>query len=113
MLDVADPPAPQKYYLTAAPRPFARAADDSGHDVSAAVREVEDLLEDALAERGDADDRRPVAVLQRAGDDLRRRRGAAVDEHHDRDLRGDGAAAVAGRASGSWWSVSDGGTSDF
>ena len=43
----------------------------------AAVGELADLLEDALAERARADDRRAVAVLQRAGDDLRGRRGAA------------------------------------
>src|SRR6185436_19454926 len=36
-----------------------------------AVGELLDLLEDALAERARADDGRAVAVLQRAGDDLR------------------------------------------
>ena len=53
----------------------------------AAVGELLDLLEDALAERARADHRRALAVLQRAGDDLRRRRRLAVDEHDDRDLR--------------------------
>ena len=42
----------------------------------AAVGELLDLLEDALAERARADDLGAVAVLQRAGDDLRRRRRA-------------------------------------
>ena len=52
----------------------------------AAVGELSDLLEDALAERPGADDLGAVAVLQGAGDDLRGRRRLAVDEHHDRDL---------------------------
>ena len=53
-----------------------------GGDVQrAAVGELEDLLEDALAERLGADDLRAVAVLQRAGDDLRGRGGVAVDQH--------------------------------
>ena len=52
----------------------------------AAVGELLDLLEDALAERAGAHHRRAVAVLQRAGDDLRRRGRLAVDEHGDRDL---------------------------
>ena len=46
-----------------------------------------DLLEHALAERARADDLGAVAVLQRAGDDLRRRRRVAVDQHDDRDRR--------------------------
>ena len=41
----------------------------------AAVGELLDLLEDALAERARADHGRAVAVLQRAGHDLRRRGG--------------------------------------
>ena len=40
------------------------------------------------------DDLRALAVLQRAGDDLRRRRGVAVDEHDQR--RRLGAIGVAG-----------------
>ena len=58
----------------------------------AAVGQPLDLLEDALAVRVRADDRRPLAVLQRAGDDLRRRRRVLVDEHDDRDLARDRAA---------------------
>ena len=38
------------------------------------------LLDGALAERLLADERRPLRVLERAGDDLARRRAAAVDE---------------------------------
>ena len=34
-----------------------------------------------------ADQRRPAAVVERAGDDLGRGRRAAVDEHHDLDRR--------------------------
>ena len=59
----------------------------AGGDVErAAVGELDDLLEDALAERARADELRAVAVLQRARDDLRRRGGVAVDEHDERRL---------------------------
>ena len=44
----------------------------------AAVGEPAHLLEDALAERARADDLGALAVLQRAGDDLRRRRGSPL-----------------------------------
>jgi len=38
---VADPPAPLRVYVTDAPRNFASAKDDSGRDVSEAVRKVD------------------------------------------------------------------------
>jgi hypothetical protein len=38
---VTDPPAPLKYYVTAAPRPFARVTDDSGRDAAADVQQVD------------------------------------------------------------------------
>ena len=60
------------------------------HEVErAAVGEVEDLAEDALAERAPADDRRAEALVQRGGHDLGRARGAAVDQHDDRLARRD------------------------
>ena len=70
----------------------------AGGDVQrAAVGELEDLLEDALAERLGADDLRAVAVLQRAGDDLGGRGGVAVDEHRHRRLGHDRVAGGAQR----------------
>ena len=49
-----------------------------------------------------ADERRPLRVLQRAGDDLARRRGAAVDEARraERRVRRDAAGQGLGRRSG-------------
>jgi len=38
---VADPPAPLKLYVTDEPKPFAGAKDDTGRDVSAAVRKLD------------------------------------------------------------------------
>jgi Tfp pilus assembly protein PilF len=38
---VADPPAPLKLYVTAEPRPFAGAKDDTGRDVSASIRKLD------------------------------------------------------------------------
>ena len=73
----------------------------------AAVGQAPDLLEDALAERARADHLGALAVLQRAGDDLRGRRRLAVDEHDDRDLRGrSGRPSPRTRAAGArgpWW----------
>ena len=46
------------------------------------LAERDDRLHRALAERTGADQRRALVVLQRAGNDLRSRRRAAVDEHH-------------------------------
>ena len=58
----------------------------------AAVGQRQHLLEDALAEGARAHHRGPVAVAQRARDDLRGRRRAAVDQHHHGHLGGDRAA---------------------
>ncbi len=55
------------------------------------LAQVVDGLHQALAEGGFADDQRAVVILQRAGDDLSRRSGAAVDQHDD----GEGLAVVA------------------
>ena len=38
---VADPPAPLRFYVTAEPRPFASARDDSGRDVGAVVGQLD------------------------------------------------------------------------
>jgi tetratricopeptide (TPR) repeat protein len=38
---VADPPAPQRFYLTGEPKPFAAVHDDAGRDASAAVSAVD------------------------------------------------------------------------
>ena len=46
--------------------------------------ERNDGLHRALAERARADQRRALVVLQRAGDDFRRRGRAAVDQHDHR-----------------------------
>ena len=73
----------------------------AGGDVErAAVGELDHLLEDALAERPRADELRAPAVLQRAGDDLRRRGGAAVDEHDERRLGDDGSPVALSVRSG-------------
>src|SRR6185436_4885116 len=57
----------------------------AGGDVErAAVGELDHFLEDALAEGLRPDDLRAMAVLERAGDDLRRGGGALVDEHDER-----------------------------
>ena len=53
--------------------------------------EVVDGLHQAFAEGGFADDQGAVVILQRAGDDLCRRGGVAVDQHDD----GEGLAVVA------------------
>ena len=53
--------------------------------------QVVDSLHQAFAEGGFADDQRAVVILQCAGNDLRRRSRAAIDQHHD----GEGLAAVA------------------
>ena len=58
----------------------------------AAVGQRLDLLEDALAVGVGADDLGAAVVLERAGDDLGRRGGAAVDQHDHRDLGRDRAA---------------------
>src|SRR6185437_5530819 len=54
-----------------------------GEPKGAAAAERNDGLYRALAERARADQRRPVMILQRAGDDLRGRSRTAVDQHHD------------------------------
>ena len=56
-------------------------------NAAAVVLELCPLLDRALAERLRPDQRRPAAVVQRARDDLGRRRGAAVDEDHELDRR--------------------------
>ena len=38
---VADPPAPLKLYVTAEPRPFAKAEDDTGRDVGATIQKLD------------------------------------------------------------------------
>ena len=48
--------------------------------------ELDPLLDRALAERRLADERRPLAVLEGAGDDLARRCAAPVDEHDEPDV---------------------------
>ena len=53
----------------------------------AAVLELDPLLDGALAERRLADERRPMPVLERAGDDLARRGAAAVDQDDDARCR--------------------------
>ena len=58
-----------------------------------AVAERDDGLHRALAEGARAEDGRALVVLQRAGDDFRRRGRAAVDQHDDRLAVGDVARA--------------------
>ena len=48
------------------------------------LAERHDRLHGALAERARADQRRALVILQGAGHDFRRRRRAAIDEHHQR-----------------------------
>ena len=76
-------PLPLRDALAAEVAALGREVLPGGDVQRAAVGELEDLLEDALAEGLGAHDLRAVAVLQRAGDDLRGRGGAAVDEHGD------------------------------
>jgi hypothetical protein len=52
-----------------------------------AAVEREERLHEPLAEARRAHEQRAVVVLQRAGDDLARRRRAAVDHDHERDGR--------------------------
>jgi hypothetical protein len=62
----------------------------AGGDVErTAVRERQDLLEDALAVRVCADERRAVAVDERARGDLRGGGGVPVDEDDERLVGGD------------------------
>ena len=49
--------------------------------------DLEDRLHQALAEGRLADDQGAIMILQRAGDDLRRRGRIAVHQHHDRILQ--------------------------
>jgi hypothetical protein len=62
-----------------------------GERQAGVLAQVVDGLHQAFAEGGFADDEGAVVVLQGAGDDLRRRGRAAVDQHDD----GEGLAAVA------------------
>ena len=57
--------------------------------------EVDQVLHRALAERGLADDEAAAVVLDRAGEDLRGRGRAAVDQHRQRALPRDARVVVA------------------
>ena len=57
--------------------------------------EVDQVLHRALAEGGLADDEATAVVLDRAGEDFRRRGRTAVDQHRQRAFPGDAAVAVA------------------
>jgi hypothetical protein len=59
----------------------------------AVVLELDPLLDRALAERRLTDELGPVAILERARDDLARRCAALVDEDDELDLVGRGEAA--------------------
>ncbi len=74
-------------------------ARDGQLERAAFAAELLPLLDGALAERLLADERGPLRVLQRARDDLARRRAAAVDEDDELDLRvgGDAVAERFGR----------------
>ena len=63
----------------------------------AAVAELLPLLDGALAERLLADERRPLRVLERAGDDLAGRRAAGIDQADDGQIVARGDAARVGR----------------
>ena len=54
-----------------------------------AFTQRDDGLHRSLAEGARAHEERTVVILQRAGDDLRGRGRAAVDQHHQRQLAGD------------------------
>ena len=62
-----------------------------GQRQAGVLAEVVDRLHQALAEGGFAHDQGAVVILQRAGDDLSRRSGIAIHQHHD----GEGLAVVA------------------
>ncbi len=51
------------------------------------VLQVELALHEPLAERGLADDQSPVPILHRTGDDLARRGGPVVHQHHQGNVR--------------------------
>ena len=57
---------------------------------AAAVLQLADLLDRALAEGPGAEHLRPARRLEGAGDDLARARGGPVHEHHDRHVGEDG-----------------------
>ena len=59
-------------------------ARDGEHERRAVVERV-DRLDDALAERPLADERRAAVLVQRRGDDLGRARRVPVDEHDERE----------------------------
>ena len=63
-----------------------------GQAQRAVLAERHDGLHGALAERARADQRRALVILQRAGDDLRGRGRAAVDQHDQRLAVGEVAA---------------------
>uniref|UniRef100_A0A0N4ZL51 PE-PGRS family protein n=1 Tax=Parastrongyloides trichosuri TaxID=131310 RepID=A0A0N4ZL51_PARTI len=67
-------------------RVVARRGDRQGAVAAAAQRDHR--LHRSLAEAGQADHRRPLLILQGAGDDLGRRGRAVVDQHHHRQTAG-------------------------
>ena len=56
-----------------------------------AVAQQDGALDERLAERALADERAPLRVAQRAGDDLAGARAVAVDQHVERQVARDGA----------------------
>ena len=74
-------------------RASARRVPLAGRDLElvAALERIHRLHE-SLAERRRSDDERAVVVLQRAGDDLRGRRRAAVEQHDERNVEREMAA---------------------
>ena len=58
-----------------------------GEGEAGVLGDLEDGLDEALAEGGFADDEGAVVILQSAGDDLSGRGGVAVDEDDDGELR--------------------------
>src|SRR3954469_680660 len=60
-----------------------------GHLQVVAAVEREDRLDESFAEAGRANDERAIVVLERAGDDLRRRCRRSVDEDDEWNLRAD------------------------